>query len=411
MVFLLRGNKSATQESCKDMNVAAIEAEVEYYVHRSPFLMASEETAQHVGVSAGGSLAPATFDLPEIQIGKLLGEGGFSKVLEINGFELQKATTTTNSSSKWTGNNNSADAWDMSAWDMSALPMAVTTQDQAEKSRTKLSESARDSRGNSRYAIKFVKDELAKKSSHEYRTACCDIVVESKYLRALDHPNILKLRGLSKASCAGFANGPEGFFVIVDRLQETMLDRINRWKEGEVADDVLILKADYALQVADALAYLHDRRILFRDLKPGNCGFHTNDVHTVQLFDFGLCRELPESATEYEDDESAFQMSGAGTFAYMAPEIVNKRGYNLKADVYSWAFLFYEMISLQQPFEEYSIEEHREFVCQIGQRPNLTKCDIPKALQSLLRKAWEHDPSLRLSMRQAWQQLQRIAGT
>ena len=84
----------------------------------------------------------------------------------------------------------------------------------------------------------------------------------------------------------------------------------------------------------------------------GNVGFHTNDVHTVQLFDFGLCRELPENSTEYEDDESAFQMSGAGTFAYMAPEIIVGKGYSYEIDLWSIGIMMYEFMAGELPFGE-----------------------------------------------------------
>ena len=171
----------------------------------------------------------------------------------------------------------------------------------------------------------------------------------------------------------------------------------------------MTVQAGYALQLADALAYLHDRRILFRDLKPSNVGFRTQDPNTVQLFDFGLCRELPATQENYEDDDqTSFLMSGAGTYLYMAPEISTAKRYNLKADVYSWAFLFHEMIALQRPFAGFTFDEHKEFVCEIGQRPSLTDYNIPLNLQMLLRQAWEQDPTERLTMRQVCHQLKAI---
>lgn len=57
------------------------------------------------------------------------------------------------------------------------------------------------------------------------------------------------------------------------------------------------------------------------DLKPQNLGFRERDV--IQLFDFGLCRELPkpkgQSERENLEDEETFHMSGVGTQRYMAP--------------------------------------------------------------------------------------------
>ena len=101
-------------------------------------------------------------------------------------------------------------------------------------------------------------------------------------------------------------------------------------------------------------------------------------------------------------------MSGAGTYLYMAPEISTTKRYNLKVDVYSLAIVCHEMIALERPFADFSYEEHKEFVCEIGQRPSLTEYDIPLNLQGLLRQAWEQDPTERLTMRQVCQQLQLI---
>ena len=72
---------------------------------------------------------------------------------------------------------------------------------------------------------------------------------------------------------------------------------------------------------------------VFSDLKPQNLGFIEDD--TIQLFDFGLCRELPkpkgqahrDENLEDEEDFDVFLMSGVGTQRYMAPEILNTRRY------------------------------------------------------------------------------------
>jgi len=80
----------------------------------------------------------------------------------------------------------------------------------------------------------------------------------------------------------------------------------------------------------------------------------------------------------------------------------------LKADVYSWAFLVHEMITLQRPFEHYTFAEHKEFVCEIGQRPPLDDLAIPPTLKNLLRQAWEQDPTQRLTMKQVVDKLNPI---
>ena len=51
----------------------------------------------------------------------------------------------------------------------------------------------------------------------------------------------------------------------------------------------------------------------------GNVGFHTNDVHTVQLFDFGLCRELNPDTNKVKED-AVMTLFGALSWKYTAVE-------------------------------------------------------------------------------------------
>ena len=58
---------------------------------------------------------------------------------------------------------------------------------------------------------------------------------EAEFLSNLDHPNIIKLRGLTLSGAAGFANGPYGYFLIIDRLFETLDQMIKQW-HGQIRE-------------------------------------------------------------------------------------------------------------------------------------------------------------------------------
>ncbi len=60
-----------------------------------------------------------------------------------------------------------------------------------------------------------------------------DLAVEAEFLSALSHPNIIKLRGVSQGGAECFGNGPGGYFLIIDRLFETLDERIKNWKEAD----------------------------------------------------------------------------------------------------------------------------------------------------------------------------------
>lgn len=102
-------------------------------------------------------------------------------------------------------------------------------------------------------------------------------------------------------------------------------------------------------------------------------------------------------------------MSGVGTRRFMAPEVVNSNTYNAKADCYSWAMTFVEMLTLQKPYPHYSSAQHAEFVCKQGERPILACHSIPPVLLELLENSWCQDVRTRFSMRDICHQLYRLS--
>lgn len=128
---------------------------------------------------------------------------------------------------------------------------------------------------------------------------------------------------------------------------------------------------------------------------------------TVQLFDFGLARELPKASSRGEDE--TFLMSAVGTRRFMAPEIVNSNTYNAKADCYSWAMTVIEMLTLQKPYPHYSSDQHAKFVCKQGERPVLARHGIPPVLQQLLEQSWCQDVRQRFTMRDICYQLYSLS--
>lgn len=135
-----------------------------------------------------------------------------------------------------------------------------------------------------------------------------DLVHETALLASLDHPNIITLHGRASGSLSNAFVLNDGYFILLDKLNEILTDRISAWKLGPGKEEPGVNELQIAQDIAGAVAYLHSKRIVFRDLKPGNVGFDLNGV--LKLFDFGFALGLPEKT---EDNPSGLLYNRAGT--------------------------------------------------------------------------------------------------
>ncbi|KAH6582865.1 hypothetical protein BASA61_008276 [Batrachochytrium salamandrivorans] len=127
----------------------------------------------------------------------------------------------------------------------------------------------------------------------------------------------------------------ENLFMVIDLMLggdlRFHLDRIGVFKE-----DMIRL---YAAEISCGLAYLHSKNIVHRDLKPDN--ILLNEMGHAHLTDFNI-------AVRFRDDKPLTTV--AGSMAYMAPEILSKRGYFSSVDWWSLGVIIYELAIGKRPF-------------------------------------------------------------
>lgn len=257
-----------------------------------------------------------------------------------------------------------------------------------------------------KYVVKHLNPKLAI-SPKKLVVGAKDLVMEAHFLSALNHTNIITLQAWSAEGIGGFAKAgrADGFFLILDRLELTLAKRISHWRE-EAKQQKGILKGrsskqqsmqiriKAALDVANAVNYLHERRILFRDLKPANIGFNKNEV--LKIFDFGLAVEIPH----HDDPDTTFKLAGnTGTSRYMAVEVIRKEPYNLKADVFSYSILLWEIVALAKPYEGLLGQQVKESVSVYGERPSVPR-SWPQAIRKILRSGWSESITTRPTMQE-----------
>ena len=129
-----------------------------------------------------------------------------------------------------------------------------------------------------------------------------------------------------------------------------------------------------AKNVCMTLSALHDRFVLYRDMKPDNIVVDPR-THRHFLVDFGLSVRCASA------DERVYGM--AGTPGYMAPEVCRDEAYGQSADVYSLGMTFYFLFTNHEP-ERMSVV-----------RPHLARSRLPWDLQRLLLECLTANPDKR----------------
>ncbi|XP_022762263.1 serine/threonine-protein kinase STY46-like [Durio zibethinus] len=205
-------------------------------------------------------------------------------------------------------------------------------------------------------------------------------------MRKVRHKNVVQF--------IGACTKPPGLCIITEFMSGgSVYDYLH--KQRGVFKLPSLLKV--AIDVSKGMNYLHQNNIIHRDLKAANLLMDENDV--VKVADFGVARVKAQSGV---------MTAETGTYRWMAPEVIEHKPYDHKADVFSFGIVLWELLTGKLPYEYLTPLQAAVGVVQKGLRPTIPKHTNPK-LAELLERCWQKDPTLRPDFSEIIEILQLIA--
>ncbi|XP_077450805.1 serine/threonine-protein kinase Nek1 isoform X6 [Stigmatopora argus] len=230
----------------------------------------------------------------------------------------------------------------------------------------------------------LVKD---KKDGHQYVIKEVCISGMSEKARQESRKEVAVLANMSHPNIVQYKESFEerGFLYIVMDYCEggDLFKKINSQKGMFFPEEQIL---DWFVQICLALKYIHDRKILHRDIKSQNI-FLTKDG-TVQLGDFGIARVL-NSTVE-------LARTCIGTPYYLSPEICENKPYNNKSDIWALGCVLYEMCTLKHAFEAGNMKNLVLKIIRGSYHP--VAVHYSSELRSILGQLFKHNPRERPSV-------------
>lgn len=234
-------------------------------------------------------------------------------------------------------------------------------------------------------AIKTIRLELVSdpRVRERFRT-------EVQRSRQVSHENVCRVHELFFGTGGDDSHFP--FFSMELLRGDTLSERVRRngpllpWEARSIAH-----------QICAGLEAAHRCGVVHRDLKSSNVILLRNpdrdDRLHAKITDFGLARELPPPNPD--SNVTMTLPDGAGTLAYMAPELLEGKNANTASDIYALGVVLFRMVTARYPFEASDLVSATMRLRHPAPSPRTYVADLSRAWERTILACLAVDPKLR----------------
>ncbi len=195
------------------------------------------------------------------------------------------------------------------------------------------------------------------------KEAMLSLKKEASIMVKLNHKNIVRVYDFHDSGTIKY--------IDMEYVDGTSLADLKLEKPGKKFPEAEVKQ--YALQIAEGLAYAHNKKVIHKDIKPQNMMLTKEGV--IKLMDFGIAETVHSSMSRLKNTGSS------GTLVYMSPEQLRGKDVGKEADIYSLGATLYELLSGNPPFYQGDISyqiinEQAEPIDGVSEQMNSTilKC-------------------------------------
>ena len=220
------------------------------------------------------------------------------------------------------------------------------------------------------FAFKIIK--VSKLSEQQKKKVINDIEI----LKKIDHPNIITLNN------AYYTSDNKYLHVITEYADggDLKMKLDEQKSKNEYFDENILL--DWFMQICFALLFIHNKKIIHRNIKPSNIFLMKKDF--VKLGDFEVAKNVSSTLSHTKTIVT--------TLEYSAPEILNNQKYSFGVDIWSLGVTFYQLITLNYPFEGDSNDEIEKNIRERKIKEIPKDCIIDKSFIELIYKMMSLNP-------------------